>query len=798
MLHLFGIRHHGPGSTKALLKALQVNPPDVLVIEAPADAEGLLQFVSPQFDSSTVWGAAEIPDSLQDDSWQSEKGNEEQIPNTQFPNSLIPPISALIYNPKDITQAIYLPFAEFSPEWQAVLFAKEKSIPVRFMDLPMTISFALDEKERNVVQSKLEVEEKLTNEEKVFRKDPMAYLAHLAGYTDSERWWEVMFESPDNEVDIFETIKDMTTTLREGAPEIAPRTLRREAFMRQTLRKVQKEGFDEIAVVCGAWHVPALSDIKKYKVSHDAALLKGIKKVKTTATWIPWSYDRLTFDSGYRSGVVSPAWYELLFSQNTNEGRGEAATRWMINVARLFRAEDLDASSAHVIEAIRMAETLATLRGVAVPGIEELKEAAVTTICEGSPEKLELIEQKLITGNKVGHVPDNVPTVPLHSDILQAISSSRMKDYWENSEEQWLKGVDKNEQPNGIELRNDTDKLKSLLLHRLNLLGIHWGHLVERDRYQTAGVLKEFWKMKWSPELAIRIIEMGAWGNTVEEACVNFLQKKTDETTALPALTDLVKKSLNANLPSAFGYLLQKLENLAAVTTDVYHLMDAFPPLTQIVKYGNTRGTDISTVEKVVAHLIPRICIGLPGAVSNMDEDASGDAFKRIQNVNRAFGLLNKKTYLDQWHDALLKIANASQVNGLISGGCTRILFDKKIISESEGATRMRYALSSGSAPLEAAQWLEGFLIGSGLVLLHNHSLWNLLDEWVAELAEDNFSDVLAVLRRTFSKFTPPERQRMMGLARQGQVEQKEGEVADFDGDRGAMVLPTVKALLGI
>ena len=781
MFDLYGIRHHGPGSTTALLKALDANPPDVIVIEAPADGEGLLQFVSEQ---SSVG------------SFQFSEGSE-QSPIPQFPNSLTPPISALIYNPKDIQQAIYLPFAEFSPEWQAILFAKEKNIPVRFMDLPMTISFALDDQEKNVIQRKMDVEDKLTEEEKHFRKDPMAYLAHLAGYTDSERWWEVMFESPDNEMDIFRAIQEMTTVLREEK-EDTPRTLQREAFMRQALRKVQKEGFEKITVVCGAWHVPALADLKAYKTSQDAALLKGIKKVKTTATWIPWSYDRMTFASGYGSGVVSPAWYELLFSEKRAGGVGDAATHWMIKVARLFRAEDLDASSAHVIEAIRLARTLATLRGLAVPGIDELKEAAVTTICEGSPEKLELIEQKLITGSKVGHVPESVPTVPLHADILATIKSARMSEYWENTEEQWLKGVDKDGRPKGIELRNDTDKLKSQLLHRLFLLDINWGRQEDVERYQTAGVLKEFWKMKWAPDLAIRIIEMGGWGNTVEAACVHFLQKKTDETTALPALTDLVQKSLNADLPAAFDHLLQKLENLAAVTTDVYHLMDALPPLVQIVKYGNTRGTDVCTVEKVVSHLVPRICIGLPGTVANLDEDGSGDAFHRIQKVNRAMGLLNDTAFDEQWHGTLQKIASAPQVNGLITGGCTRILFDKKILSENEAATRMRYALSRASAPLEAAQWLEGFLVGSGLVLLHNHALWNLLDEWVAELNEDHFSDVLAVLRRSFSKFSPPERQRMMGLAKQGQVEQGDEKESEFDPARGEVVLPTVKALLGI
>ena len=764
---ILGIRHHGPGSAKAVLKALHAQPPDCLLIEFPADGEGLFQFVSSsvrQFDSPS---------------------------ETERPASLAPPVAALIYNPKSITQASYLPFAEFSPEWQAMLFAAGRGIPVRFMDLPMSINFSLDEKEKNEAQNEMDFWKKLSSEEREFRRDPMGHLARLAGYSDSERWWEVTFESAENELDIFTAIRQMNEVLREDAVE-TPRTLLREAHMRQIMRKTVKEGFENIAVVCGAWHVPALFDLKKHKAAHDAKLLRGIKKTKTVATWIPWSYDRLTFGSGYRAGVNSPAWYELLFSQKT-----DAATRWMVNVARLFREEDMGASSAHVIEAIRLADTLAAMRRLPIPGIDELREAAVTTICEGSEEKLKIIEERLVTGSKVGSVPDNVPTVPLQKDIEKTVKSARLKKYWEVTEEQWL-GATAARPRGGIALRDDSGKMKSPLLHRLNILDIPWGRLVEMDRHRSAGGFSEFWKLKWQPEFAIRIIEMGAWGTTVEEACVNFLQKKTAETTALPALVSLVKLTLNADLPTAFEALLKKLEDLANLATEVYHLMDALPPLVQVVKYGNTRGTDVGTVEKTVASMVPRICIGLPGEVANLDEGESRSALLKIKKTHRALGQLNEAKYNRQWTATLRAIADHAQVNGLLAGACTRILFDKKIFAGGETADRMHYALSRASAPLEAAQWIEGFLDGSGLLLLHNHQLWNLLEAWVGGLGEEHFSDVLALLRRTFSRFSQPERERMMNLAKRGQVEILASQKTGFAEERGKLVLGTVRKLLGV
>ena len=143
------------------------------------------------------------------------------------------------------------------------------------------------------------------------------------------------------------------------------------------------------------------------------------------------------------------------------------------------------------------------------------------------------------------------------------------------------------------------------------------------------------------------------------------------------------------------------------------------------------------------------------------------------------------------------KLQSTNTINGILRGTCNRMLFDKKILSAEEVATRMRYALSRSVAPHSAAEWLEGFLQGSGLLLLHNQALWNLLDEWVSELSEESFSEILAMLRRTFAEFSPPERQRMMALARQDKSDKPRGADIVFHAERANMVEPTVRLLLG-
>ena len=106
----------------------------------------------------------------------------------------------------------------------------------------------------------------------------------------------------------------------------------REAYMRLQMRAAQQEFGDGVAVVCGAWHVPALRE--KTTVAADRALLKGLPKVKADMTWVPWTHRRLARASGYGAGIDSPGWYGHLFGAPgparravADQGRRPAARR---------------------------------------------------------------------------------------------------------------------------------------------------------------------------------------------------------------------------------------------------------------------------------------------------------------------------------------------------------------------------------------------------------------------------------------------------------------------------------------
>ncbi len=343
--HIFGIRHHGPGSTRALLQALHALQPDAILVEGPPDADSILPLVV-------------HPD-------------------------MKPPVALIVYRSDRPRQAVYYPFSVFSPEWQAIQYGLIHGVAVRFMDLPQTYQFGLADLAADLAADGLLVADgdlvadgllvadgdlvadgllvadgdipgegdlaadglgdiagddnlmssspsEITTTE--IRFDPLGWLGKAAGYSDGESWWEHLVEQRQDSTDLFTAILEAMTVLRQETPPLLdPIEAKREAYMRKIIRTAQKEGFQKIAVVCGAWHSPPLAQIpttkSKLKTNsplptphsplptphQDDTLLKKLPKIKVEVTWIPWTYGRLSYKSGYGAGVKSPGWYDHLW-----------------------------------------------------------------------------------------------------------------------------------------------------------------------------------------------------------------------------------------------------------------------------------------------------------------------------------------------------------------------------------------------------------------------------------------------------------------------------------------------------
>jgi hypothetical protein len=745
---LLGVRHHGPGSARAVRRALEALRPDMVLIEGPPEADKLVE-----------WAAHE---------------------------ELRPPVALLAYPQQGdpSARAAFWPFGDFSPEWQAIRWALEAKVAVRFCDLPAGVRFASGrsvKEEQGDAESAPPDEPEPDEADALARRDPIGALAIAAGYDDPERWWEDVVEHQIAEQDHdpmapFEAIAAAMGVVRQAAPEPPAREKlyedRREAHMRQVLRSVRKT-HERIAVVCGAWHVPALADPLP-PAAADARVLKGIGKTRIGMTWVPWTHGRLASWHGYGAGVSSPGWYHHLFT-----APDRVVARWLTAVAGVLRAEGLPISSAHIIEAVRLAEALATLRARPLAGLAEVTEATRAVLCDGDELRVQLVNRKLVVGERLGEIPADMPGVPLARDLAASQRSLRLQP------SALARDLD-------LDLRRNIDADRSRLLHRLRLFDVPWGEPLEQRRGK--GTFWESWRLEWEPEYTVDVIAASGYGATVLAAATAVAVERSGSAKTLGDVTALVERCLLADLPAALPAVLAALDERMALDTDVAHLMDAIPALARTLRYGDVRGTDVGSLRVVTTTMLTRIRIGLPKALTNLDDDATRAMRARLDGVHAAIPLLDASS--DEWYDALARVADRDDLPGLLSGRIARLLVDAGRIDRDEAARRLAVVLTVGVPPARGAGWIEGFVAGGGLVLVHDEPLLRLVDEWLAGIGDDVFPSVLPLLRRTFGAFPTPQRraigERVRQLGRGGPAPVEAGP-----HERGDVVLATVRALLG-
>jgi hypothetical protein len=763
---VLGIRHHGPGSARSVLAELDRLRPSAVLIEGPADADPLLALAADP--------------------------------------GMVPPVALLAYAPDEPRVSAFWPFAVFSPEWQALSWAAAHGVPARFCDLPagMVLAGQHEDEDRHHPERKEPVpqlagrtrERTLAFPAEAGELDPIGQLAAAAGYDDPERWWEDVIEaraeSSDPEAAVFAAIGEAMAELRAGRPSSVVEQ-RREAHMRQALRATLKETSGTVAVVCGAWHVPALT-APLPPASKDAALLRGVPKRKAALAWVPWTHSRLASASGYGAGITSPGWYQHLFSVPD-----QTIVRWLTRVAGVLRGHDLPVSSAHIIEAVRMAETLAVMRGRPLAGLAEVSEAAKSVMCDGDDLAAAFVTRDLVVGEALGAVPDGAPPVPLDADLRGRARALRLK-------------IEPLSRTLALDLRKETDRGRSVLLHRLGVLGIGWGE-VTADLVRGTGTFHETWTLRWRPELAVEIIDAAVWGTTVESAATARIVSVASPGAPLADVTRAVEQVLLADLSEALEPVLRALDASAATESDVTRLMAAVPALVRAIRYGDVRGTATGALSAVVDALTVRVCAGLPAAAGGLADDAASTLRASLDGMHAALGLhahgeLGGQAR-DRWMAALSALDGRRDVHGLVAGRVVRLLADGGALSPQEAADRFTAALSVGVQAAGKAQWAEGFLSGSGLLLAHDRELLAILDWWVASLSAQEFLDALPLLRRTFGEFAQPERSSIGRAARQlsgggssrrgvGSHGDARGNAAEIDPDRAAGALRTVTLIL--
>lgn len=753
--HLFGIRHHGPGSAASLVAALDALDPALVLIEGAPEAEPLAGYAA--------------------------------LAGMQ------PPLAILHYQADDPANAIFAPFAEYSPEWQAMRWALARGRAIRFIDWPAAHALAFGKALDDLPPDDEDGEAHDAPPPPV-SGDPLDMLATVAGYSDGEAWWNAMVESSQPGPAMFAAIESAITELRSASeaqgglsPWREARDAVREAFMRLALRAALKDEPGDIAVVVGAWHVPALR--AKVSQAEDRARLRGLDKVKVESAWVPWSDSRLASASGYGAGVTAPGWYRHLWQL---QGGSEAsspeafAAGWQSRVAGLLRDEGHAVASASTIEASRLAIALAALRGEATPGLAEMHDATLAALCHGDEVAYRLVERRLLFGERVGAVDPAVPQMPLAADLERWQKRCRLK-------------PEDLEREIALDLRTEAGLLKSILLHRLTLIDVPWGRLLDAEAGR--GTFRETWRLAWNPGLAVNLAEALVYGVTIEQAAAGKAVAQSRDSGDVAVLAGLVKACLLADLPEAAELCITRLQAAAVDSGDLVQLMNTVPTLVSILRYGTARPIPSEQLGALVSALAAEINAGAQAAAVDI-EPGEAEAMRRaMTGYDRALALHSEAHLIEMWHRELAAIVQHDRSAPAVSGLALRLLHDGQVWAVEEVAASFSRALTPPAAPAAAGAFVESFLAGGAEVLIQDRPLLAALDTWLCALDDESFIELLPMLRRGFSDFADTGRQRILGIVGSGTIAAASGPGARDDDASPAFIaeaLPLLRTILGI
>ncbi|MFT9018301.1 DUF5682 family protein [Acetobacter malorum] len=713
---IFGIRHHGPGSAQRLVEALDALQPVAVLIEGPADATDLLPMLGDP--------------------------------------AMVPPVALLSYVVDDPKRASFDPFSEYTPEYQAACWGVRHGAALRFIDLPSTDSLATAKPDDEDENGDAPPPENISP----IAQDPLGTLATLAGYQDGESWWAHVFEENPAPGPVFAAVADTMAALRAEAGEPDMREAAREAHMRLEIAKACKDYDGPIAVVCGAWHVPAL--MQRRTQSADRALLRGRPKVKVCTTWAPWTTPRLARASGYGAGVVAPGWYAHLWATRNDDN---ATIIWLTRIAHTLRDKGHFVSVASVIETQRLAVTVAALRNRPAPGFEELADAVIACLCEGSSTRWDSIAPILLIGSDVGAIPASVPRAPLLEDLQRQQKATRLK-------------PEALERSLSVDLRSESGLARSTLLHRLNALDVGWGKLVATGN--SRGTFGENWQLCWHPEFAVQLVENLVYGPTIAEAAAGRLMERMRHETTLGALAKLVQTALMANLERAVSFGASMLANEAALTTNCNALLQALPPMAEILRYGEARATTATHLDGLMPQMVVRAALSLPYDSRNLDAAAASELRQTLLAADRAIALARLgDNVMAQWHQALRAVLQESAATRLITGTAARLLYEQEELSPEATTDLMARMLSPGTPIDQAAGFFEGFFDAAGQRLIHDAILREAIDTWMVTLDEEIFMNSLPLFRRVFSTFDRAERRYLLDALFTPAAKKRQGDV---------------------
>ena len=716
--NFFGIRHLSPAGAYYLRGFLDERKPRLVLVEGPSDFGDML--------SDIVRGETK------------------------------PPIAVLAYTKEAPVRTVLYPFAEYSPEYQAIQWCHKHQVECRFMDLPSETFLAIPESGMQETEGE---EGRMNVYEQLDRK---------SGGDGHDTFWERVMEQAGSMEAYHLGANSFGANIRsftEGTENDWAETALREAYMRRQIRKAVDSGVEpqDIVVVTGSYHVEGL---KNWRDADED--LSDMPKVGANHTLMPYSYYRLSTRAGYGAGNKAPAYYALLW-EGLNRGEPMYAVySYLIRLAEYQRGKGNPVSSASVIEAVRLAMSLAQLRGGTIASLRDLRDAAETCLGEGSVSNIILATADTEIGTAIGALPDGVSRTSIQEDFYRQLKDLKLEKYRDITAQDLLLDLRENRRVSS-EKSAFIDLHRSFFLHRLRVIQV--GFAQQQAVSQDNATWSEHWVVRWTPEAEIELVESALRGDTIDGAASFVMKERVENAGNMGDIALVIEDACCCGMEKAVSYATAALQRMAVDAASVEDLAKTAQRLSVVVQYGNIRRIDAKPLEPILQQLFYRACLILEQACV-CDDAASKVVITAMEQLNSAE---LAHDFLDnaEWIKVLDNISERDDLNTKLSGFAAAILLERGSMDTRQLRTEVSRRLSKGIPADLGAGWFEGLAMKNRYALIARLSLWESLNDYLDTLDDEEFKRALVFLRRAFADFSAAEKD---------QIAENLGEILGLNG----------------
>ncbi len=709
-----GIRHLSPNGAWNIIKKLEELKPKLVLIEGPSDFTPLIK---------------------------------------EFNNKEVnPPIAILSYTIVEPIRSILYPFAEYSPEYQGIEWCNNNGVECRFMDLPSDVNLAFYKKEEEDALQDTESDDYNKNEYRAM--DDIYYrLDKLTAFGGHENFWEGAIEH--SQENYFEAVNEYGSQLRTITlenEEDTPQNKMRESYMKWQIEKAILEGYspDDIVVIAGAYHIDGLKTTAKTMTKEE---FEAIDKVEKKFTLMPYSYFKLSSQSGYGAGNKAPLYYHMLWDGVKSGSLEDVSYHYLSHLATEQRKLGNYASSAQIIDAVQLSKALAALGKRVYPTLKDLRDAAVTCFAEGNLNHIAKAITLTEIGTTIGKLPKGVSKTAIQEDFQNYIKRLKLEKYVSIINQEIRLDLREN-----IHVKSESlasiDLERSFFFHRLRVLDIHFVGLIE-DKQENA-TWSEKWNLQWTTEVEIELVEASLLGDVLTKALEASMLMKLEKEISIENITLNIKNCFLCGMPKSLNQFVAILQSTAIDTVNIFSIAECLSHLSTIITFGDIRKINSENLHGILDQLYIRAVLIIMES-SVCDDSVVTDMISSINSINDVsinFDFINASL----WNRTLEDMSESLDINPFLSGFATSILLEKGIIKHDELYQIIEFRLSEGMDFSLAANWFEGLCMKNRYSLILNFKIWEKLDTYINALDENEFTRILVFLRRAFTRFNASEK----------------------------------------